>query len=101
MARTLTKVGFAVAVILYVAVKILLLPGLFVGTPFLHQVSPGWEIILGIAVPALILCIALGAVYVYARKAERATIFVAYLVFALTDVVLTLALYSPGFFGTT
>jgi hypothetical protein len=55
---------------------------------------------LGIMVPALILLVALAAVYVYARRAERATIFVAYLIFALTDVVLTLILYSPGFFGT-
>jgi hypothetical protein len=100
MARTPTKVGFVVAVVLYVAVKILLLPGLFAGTPFLHQVPLGWQTALGIAVPALILCVALAAVYVYARRAERATIFVAYLVFALVDVVLTLALYSPGFFGT-
>jgi hypothetical protein len=101
MARTPTKVGFAVAVVLYVGVKILLLPGLFAGTPFLHQVPPSWAVALGIAVPALILCVALAAVYVYVRRAERATIFVAYLVFALTDVVLTLALYSPGFFGTS
>jgi hypothetical protein len=101
MARSRTKVGFAVAVLLYVGVKILLLPGLYIGTPFLHQVPPGWAVALGIAVPTLMLCVALAAVYIYARKAERATIFVAFFVFALTDVVLTLVLYAPGFFGTS
>ena len=100
MTRTRTKVGFALAIVLYVSVKILLLPGLYVGTPFLHQVPPGWAIVLGIAVPTLILGMALAAVYIYARRAARATIFAAYLVFALVDVVLTLVLYSPGFFGT-
>jgi hypothetical protein len=101
MTRTPTKIGFAVAVVLYLGVKILLLPGLYAGTPFLHEVPSGWAVTLGIAVPTAILGTALGAVYIYARRAERATIFVAYLVFAATDVVLTLVLYSPGFFGTS
>jgi hypothetical protein len=101
LVRTPTKIGFAVAVVLYVGMKILLLPGLFAGTPFLHRVPPGGAVALGITVPAVILAIALGAVYVYTRRSERSTIFVAYLVFALTDVVLTLVLYSPGFFGTS
>jgi len=95
-----TQIGFAVAVLLYVAVKILLLPGLFIGTPFLHQVPAAWAVVLGIAVPSVLLVIALAVVYLYVRRAERATIFAAYLFFALTDVVLTLVLYSPGFFGS-
>jgi hypothetical protein len=100
MTRRGTRIGFAVSVLAYVAVKILLLPGLFAGTPFLYQVPEGWAVVLGLAVPSLLLAIALGVVYVYVRRAERATIFVAYLVFALTDVVLTLVLYAPGFFGS-
>jgi hypothetical protein len=101
MARKQTRVGFAVAVVLYVGVKILLLPGLYAGTPFLHRVPPGWAVLLGIAVPTLMLFLALVAVLIYTRRADRATIFVAYLVFALTDVVLTLVLYAPGFFETS
>jgi hypothetical protein len=101
MARKQTKIGFAIAVVLYVGVKILLLPGLYAGTPFLHRVPPRWAVVLGITVPTLVLCVALAAVFVYARRAARATIFVAYLVFASTDVFLTLVLYAPGFFGTS
>jgi hypothetical protein len=100
MERTPAKIGFALAVVIYVGMKILLLPGLFAGTPFLYRVPPGWATLLGLAVPALILLVALAAVYIYGRRAERATIFKAYLVFALTDVALTLILYSPGFFGS-
>jgi hypothetical protein len=101
MARGRTRVGFAIAVVLYVGVKILLLPGLYAGTPFLHQVPPGWAVALGVTVPTLMLCVALAAMYLYVHRAERATIFAAYMVFALTDVVLTLVLYAPGFFGTS
>jgi hypothetical protein len=100
MARRGTQIGFAISVLVYVGVKILLLPGLFIGTPFLHQVPAAWAVVLGIAVPSVLLAIALGVVYFYARRALRATIFKAYLFFALTDVVLTLVLYSPGFFGS-
>jgi hypothetical protein len=100
MARRGAQIGFAFSVLIYVAVKILLLPGLFIGTPFLHQVPAGWAVVLGIAVPSVLLAIALGIVYWYVRRAERATIFKAYLFFALTDVMLTLVLYSPGFFGS-
>lgn len=100
MVRRGTQIGFGIAVLVYVAVKILLLPGLFVGTPFLYQVPEGWAVVLGIAVPSVLLLASLGVVYFYMRRAERATIFKAYLFFALTDVVLTLVLYSPGFFGS-
>jgi hypothetical protein len=100
MLRRGTQIGFAVAVLIYVGVKILLLPGLFVGTPFLHRVPAAWAIVLGIGVPSVLLALALAVVYLYVRRAERATIFVAYLFFALTDVALTLTLYSPGFFGS-
>jgi hypothetical protein len=100
MVRRGTVIGFVISVLIYVAVKILLLPGLFIGTPFLHRVPAAWAVTLGIAVPCVLLAVALGVVYLYTRRAERATIFKAYLFFALTDVVLTLVLYSPGFFGS-
>ena len=99
MQRTPTKIGFAIAVLIYVAMKVLLLPGLFAATPFLHAVPRTWATAVGIVVPLVILALAGLAVYIYMRRAERATIFVSILVFAGVDVVLTLVLYSPGFFG--
>jgi hypothetical protein len=97
--RTPARVGFAISVVIYVAIKVLLLPGLFAGTPFLYQVPPALSTVIGIAVPVIILALALTAVYIYYRRAERATILKAYFVLALTDVLLTLILYGPGFFG--
>jgi hypothetical protein len=99
MDRTPTKIGFSVGVAIYVGMKVLLLPGLFAGTPFLHLFPPGMATAVGIAVPLLILGIALLATYSYVRRAERATIFKSFLIFALVDVALTLILYAPGFFG--
>jgi len=98
MKRAPTKIGFAIAIVIYVGVKILLLPGLFRGTPLLQLVPSAWAVPVGIAVPSLILVIALSAVYMYIRKAERATIFMAYFVLALVDVGLTIVLYAPRFF---
>jgi hypothetical protein len=99
MDRAATRIGFAVAVLVYVGMKILLLPGLFASTPLLQQVPTRWEVPLGIAVPVLILAVALLVVYLYARRAERATIFKAILILVGVDVTLTLVLYAPGFFG--
>jgi hypothetical protein len=99
MVRTGTKIGFAIAVVIYVGMKVLLLPGLFNATPFLYAVPRGWAIAVGITVPLVILAIAGLGVYIYTRRAERPTIFVSFLIFASLDVVLTMVLYSPGFFG--
>jgi len=99
LSRRPARVAFAAAIAIYVGMKVLLLPGLFGGTPFLYAVPLGWATTVSIAVPVLILLLALVAVYIYTRRAERATIFRAFLLFALIDVALTLVLYAPGFFG--
>ncbi len=99
MDRRATQVGFAVGVLIDMGIKILLMPGLFAGTPFLQQVPARWAVPLGIAVPLAILTLSLLTVYRYLRRAERATIFKAILIFVGVDVGLTLLLYAPGFFG--
>ena len=93
------KIGLGIGVLIYIGMKVLLLPGLFAGTPFLHLFSPALAVTIGIAVPAVILLLALLVVYIYAWRAERATIFRAFFLFVLVDVALTLVLYAPGFFG--
>ena len=99
MDRTPTRIGFSIAVVIYVGIKVLLLPGLFAGTPLLYLVPRGWATWVGIAVPVVVFLLALLIVLVYVRRAERATIFKAFFIFALLDVSLTLVLYAPGFFG--
>jgi len=94
-----TKIGLLVSIIIYCASKLVLLPGLSTGTPFLYQVSSDLRTTLAMAIPVIILLLALAAIYIYARRSERATIFKAYLVFSLTDGLLTVLLYAPGFFN--
>ncbi len=94
-----TKIGLLVSIIIYCASKLLLLPGLSLGTPFLYQVSSDLRTTLVMAIPVVILLLSLAAIYIYARRSERATIFKAYLVFSLTDGLLTVLLYAPGFFN--
>lgn len=93
------KIGLLVSIIIYVAAKLLLLPGLSAGTPFLYQVPKEWASIVALAVPVLIFIFALGAICLYARRSERATLFKAFLVFALTDSLLTVVLYAPQLFN--
>ncbi|UCC61893.1 MAG: hypothetical protein JSV36_14005, partial [Anaerolineae bacterium] len=93
-----TRIGLLVAILVYGGSKLMLLPGLSAGIPFLYRL-PGWlAAFASIGVPVLIFLLALGAIYLYARRSDRATLFKAYLVFALTDGLLTIVLYAPGFF---
>jgi hypothetical protein len=93
MDRRATRIGLGAAVLIDVGMKVLFMPGLFASTPFLQQVPGRW------AVPLGILALALLAVYLYVRRAQRATIFKAILLYVAVDVGLTLLLYAPGFFG--
>ncbi|MCP4541383.1 MAG: hypothetical protein GY832_29995 [Chloroflexi bacterium] len=94
-----TKIGMFVSIIIYVASKLFLLPGLSEGTPFLYQVPGSLTTIIALAIPAIILLVSIGAIYIYTRRSERATIFKAYLVFALVDGISTVILYAPGLFN--
>jgi len=93
------RIGLLVSIIIYVASKLLLLPGLSAGTPFLHQVPKEMASTVAVAIPVLILFLALGAICLYARRSERATLFKALLIFAVTDSLLTVVLYAPRLFN--
>jgi len=94
------KVALGIAIVLYMGVKLMLLPGsLLYYIPFLDQVSPQLSSALVSGVPLLILALAVAAIYIYMRRADRATLFPAFLIFALTDSLLSMAIYAPGIFG--
>ena len=92
------KIGLGTAVLVYLAAKLILLPSFLLYVPGLDQVPEQFASLLVLGVPLLIMGIALGAVYVYQRRAEHATLFPAFFVLVLTDVVLTLIVYSPSIF---
>ncbi len=93
------KVILGIAIALYTGAKLVSLPSSLLYVPFLDQVSPQLSSALVSGVPLLILALALAAIYVYTRRADRATLFPAFLIFALTDSLLSMAIYAPGIFG--
>ncbi len=93
------KIALGIAIVLYTGTKLVLLPGSFLRIPFLSQALPQLSSVLAIVVPFIIFILALVALYTYRRRAERATLFPAFLVFASTDALLSLAIYAPGIFG--
>lgn len=97
MSRTWVALG--IAVVLYLGAKFLLLPGFLFYVPFLDRVPTRFSSALVLGVPLVTLTLALIVVYLYARRAEGGTLSRALILFALTDVVLSLAIYSLGIFG--
>ncbi|MDY7040853.1 MAG: hypothetical protein SVX38_08310, partial [Chloroflexota bacterium] len=93
-----TKIGLVIATLVYLVAKLVFLAPLLVYVPGLDQVPEQFSSALILGVPLLILGISLGAVYVYRRRAERATLFPAFFILIITDVVLTLMLYAPSIF---
>jgi hypothetical protein len=95
------KIGLGVAIALYIASKAYFIPGLLTaGTPFLYAVPAEMRTLLMYGVPVLVLLLALGSITVYVRRAEEPSLLKAYLFFAVTDGLLTAALYGPRFFST-
>jgi hypothetical protein len=93
------KVALGIAIILYTVTKLVSLPTSLLYPLLSDQVPPQLSAALVSGVPLLILALALAAIYAYRRRAERPTLFPAFLIFALTDALLSMAIYAPGIFG--
>jgi hypothetical protein len=91
-------VGLLVSVGIYTVSKLLFLPGLASGTPFRYRLPEPAASMMVVAVPLVILALALATTYLYTRRSREGTLFRAYLVFALTDGLLTTVLYAPQLF---
>jgi hypothetical protein len=96
------KIALAVSFVIYLAVKMLFLPGLLsAGTPFVHMVPQELAPMLTTIIPGAILLVALVGLIIYLRRSHDGvppSLFKAYLVFALLDSGLTAILYAPRFF---
>jgi hypothetical protein len=93
------KVALGIAIALYMGAKLVLLPNFLLYVPLLDQVPPHLHSVWILGVPLIIFALALAAMYAYIRRTERATLFLAFFVFALTDALLSLAIYASSFFG--
>jgi len=93
------KVVLGMAIALYMGAKLVTLPSSLLYTLFLGQMSPLLSSVLVSGVPLLILAVAVAAIIVYKRRAERATLLPAFLIFVATDAPLSLLIYAPAIFG--
>jgi hypothetical protein len=91
------KIGLAVAIVIYTASKLLFLPGLSAGPPFSFRLPEQIASLIATAKPVVILALGLLAIHLYTRRSRRATLFMAYLIFAVTDGLLTMVVYAPQF----
>jgi len=92
------KVALGVAIVLYTGAKLVTLPSSLLYV-LLDQVPPLLSSALVFGVPLIIFALALAAVYAYTRRAERVTLFPAFLIFVATDASLSLLIYAPTIFG--
>lgn len=93
------RIVLVVAGLLYYAGKLLIFSALLSFPPFRELLPEGLRWTLDFGLPALILALALLALRQYTRRAQPPRLFVGFLVFVLTDALLTMMLYGPGFYG--
>ncbi|MGQ9666388.1 MAG: hypothetical protein ACUVWB_03660 [Anaerolineae bacterium] len=93
------RIVLLVAGLLYYAGKLLIFSALLSFPPFRELLPEGIHWMLDFGLPALILTLALLALRLYIRRAQPPRLFVGFFVFALTDALLTMMLYGPGFYG--
>ena len=95
MERRTSQVAFGVAVLLYLGCKLFLMPSVLFYAPFLDRLPPNLQFIPVIGTPIFTLLVALGAVWLYYRRREYRSLFATYLIFVMTDALLSLIIYVP------
>ena len=89
-------VGLTIAVLLYVLSKMLAVPAFLRYAPFLDAVAPQFEDGIVFGFPLLIAAISLLLMGVYIRRSDRKATWLAFVLFAATDSLISLVLYIPN-----
>jgi hypothetical protein len=95
MERHGSRAALAVAIVLYELSKLFLMPGVLFYVPFIDRVPEGLQIIPVLAIPLLTALTAAAALWFYARRRQYRSLFASYLIFVLTDSLLSLVIYVP------
>ncbi|MFP3896507.1 MAG: hypothetical protein ACLFV5_06700 [Anaerolineales bacterium] len=90
------RIVLALSALLYVAFKYLFQPNWLGGLPLPGRLPPRVSNILMYAAPFVISGVAGGMAWLYARRQERSSLFPTFLVFMVSDTLLTLLIYVPG-----
>jgi hypothetical protein len=76
-----------------------ILPAFLWYAPFLDMISPRFELVVLLGVPAVVLSLAVLAMWAYIRRSDRKVVLFAFAIFAGIDAVLSLILYIPNAIG--
>jgi len=91
-------IALVVAGGLYYLMKLILFSTVIAFPPFVHLVQEPFDSLLMYGLPVLILVLAVAALWVYIKRAEVPRLLFGFFVFSLSDALLTMLVYGPGFF---
>jgi hypothetical protein len=94
--RRPAQIALVVAIALYLFSKLFLMPGVVLSyAPFMDRLPENLQFIPQLGTPLFTFLAALGAVWLYFRRRQFRSLLVAYVIFVLTDAVLSLIIYVP------
>jgi len=100
LTRTPSKVALGISFAIYFFTKFFVLPAGFMSyVPFIDQIPPPFNEWLMMSLPLIVLGLAILGSVLHARRSETKSLFAAFLVFALIDGVVSLAIYVPAYLG--
>ena len=100
LTRTPSKVALGIAFAIYFFTKFFVLPAGFMSyVPFIDKIPPPFAEWLMVGLPLIVLGLAILGSLLHTRRSETKSLFAAFLVFALIDGVVSLAIYVPAYLG--
>ncbi len=93
--RRPARIALIVSILLYMAAKLILAPGVLFYAPFLDRLPESLHFVPVLGTPLLTLLAALGAIALYFRRTPYRSLFVTWVIFVLTDAMLSMIIYMP------
>jgi hypothetical protein len=93
--RRPAQIALVVSILLYLASKLILAPGVLLYAPFLDRLPASLHFVTVLGTPLLTLLVALGAIWLYFRRRPYRSLFIAWVIFVLTDAILSMIIYTP------
>jgi len=93
--RRPAQIALVVSIVLYLCSKIFLLPAPLFYAPFQDRLPANLQFIPVLGTPIVTLLLALAAIAVYQRRRDHSSLLAVYLIFVVTDALLSLVIYVP------
>jgi hypothetical protein len=96
MERRGSQIALGIAIFLYLFSKLFLMPAVLFYAPLINRFPEHLQIVPVLGTPLFTLGVAVAAQWLYARKRDYTSLFAMYLIFVITDALLSLIIYVPG-----